>query len=107
MAALARFVTRRKRWVILGWIVAAVALGGLGSGLADETQDDFASFLPQGAESAEVQELLRDEFPGGETGFGLVVYRRAGGLTGADRRKIADDARRIDDAIPEIGRAHV
>ncbi len=102
MAALARFVTRRKAWVILAWIVAAIALGGLGAGLGDKTEDDFASFLPEGAESAEVQELLRDRFASGETGSGLVVYRREGGLTAADRRKVAADAERIAQAIPVV-----
>jgi RND superfamily putative drug exporter len=102
MSSLARFVTRHKVIVIVAWIVAAGIMGGLGAGLADKTTDDFASFLPKGAESAEVQTLLRDRFPGGETGAGLVVYRREGGLTAADRAKIAQDAERIDKAIPVV-----
>jgi RND superfamily putative drug exporter len=105
MAALARFVTRRKAWVIIGWIVAAVALGAVGSGLADKAEDDFVSFLPEEAESTAVQELLKERFPGGETSTGLVVYRRDDGrLTAADRGKIAADAEAIADAIPVTGR---
>ena len=99
MTLLARFVTRHKWWVIAFWVVAALALGGYGGGL--ETEDDFESFLPADAESTEVQQLLRDRFPGGETGTGLVVYRReAGAITPEQREKIAADAAAIADAIP-------
>ena len=79
--------------MVLGiWIVAFAALMPLGAKLADETQDDTASFLPESAESAEVVEILDEEFPGGETTQGLIVYQRDGGLTDADMGKIADDA---------------
>ena len=107
MSALARFVTgRRTKWVVIGaWVLAAVVMGGVGSGLADKTQDDFESFLPSDAESTEVQRLLRDRFPGGETSTGIIVYHRpAGALTEADRAKIAADARASADAIPVTGR---
>src|SRR5215212_10032108 len=93
MAALARFVTRRWYVVIALWVVGAFALGGYGAGLADKTQDDFASFLPKDAESTEVQALLKERFPGGETSSGLILYQRDGGpLTSADKAKIATDA---------------
>ena len=42
------------------WIVLAFAFSPLGAKLADETQDDTASFLPESAESTEVVELLDD-----------------------------------------------
>jgi RND superfamily putative drug exporter len=102
MSALAAFVSgRRTKWVVIAlWLVAVVALAPLGAKLADVTRDETASFLPPEAESTRVQELLRDRFPGGETGIGLIVYRRAGGLTDADEAKILRDARRVDAAIP-------
>jgi RND superfamily putative drug exporter len=102
MAALARFVTGRKtKWVVIaGWIVALLALSPLASKLADVTSDDTASFLPANADSTKVQQLLDERFSQGETASGLIVYRREGGLTAADRARIADDARRIDRAIP-------
>jgi putative drug exporter of the RND superfamily len=100
--SLARFVAgRRGKFVVLGiWVVAFAALMPLGSKLADETQDDTASFLPESAESTEVVEILDAEFPGGETTQGLIVYQREGGLTDADRQKIADDAAALD-ALPD------
>jgi putative drug exporter of the RND superfamily len=81
-------------------VVAVLALSPLGAKLADVTNDETASFLPEDADSTRVQELLRDRFPGGETTLGLIVYKRQGGLTETDRAKIARDARRVDDAIP-------
>jgi RND superfamily putative drug exporter len=102
MSALASFVSgRRTKWVVIAiWIVAVVALSPLGAKLADVTSDETASFLPDEAESTEVQQLLKQRFPGGETTLGLLVYKRDGGLTEADRAKIARDAERVDEAIP-------
>jgi RND superfamily putative drug exporter len=104
MRALARFVAgRRTKWlVILGWVVAVIALSPLGAKLSDVTTDDTESFLPAGAESTEVQRLLKDRFPGGETSSGLIVYHRAGGLRPADRVRILRDARAAAHAIPVV-----
>ena len=102
MNSLARFVAgKRGKFVVLAvWIVAFVALTPLGAKLADETQDDTASFLPESAESTEVVELLDSEFESGETTQGLIVYQRDGGLTEADQQKIADDAEAVE-ALPD------
>ena len=74
------------------WVVLVAVFGGIGSKLADATSDETRSFLPEDAESTKVQALLKDRFPGGETSIGLIVYRRAGGLTAADQRR--DQGRR-------------
>jgi len=102
MSALASFVCgRRTKWVVIAlWVLAVAALSPLASKVADVTSDETASFLPADADSTRVQELLKNRFPGGETSIGLIVYRRPGGLTDADRAKIARDAQRVDDAIP-------
>jgi RND superfamily putative drug exporter len=109
VSALASFVSgRRTKWVaLLLWLVAAGVMGSVGSKLADATTDETASFLPADAESTEVQELLKNRFGGGETTIGLIVYKREGGLTQADQQKIAEDARKIDDAIPVTRPAQV
>ena len=92
VGALASFVTgRRTKWVVLAiWIVAFVALMPLGAKLADETEDDTASFLPESAESTEVVELLDSEFSEGETTQGLIDLPARGradrGRQGEDRR---------------------
>ena len=102
MSALSRFVAgrRTKFAVIAVWLLALVAFGGLAAKLPDAVEDDFTSFLPESAESTEVQHLLADRSPGGETATGLIVYRRDGGLTPADQEKIERDAARLADAIP-------
>ncbi len=109
MSALASFVTgRRTKWVVIAlWIVAVVALSPLGSKLADATSDETTSFLPPQAESTQVQQVLKDRFSGGETSIGLIVYERDGGLTAADKARIARDAGRVDEAIPVTRPAQV
>jgi putative drug exporter of the RND superfamily len=106
VSLLARIVTgRRSKFAVIGiWVLLAMLLAGPASKLQDATEDDFASFLPADAESTEVQELLKERFPGGETATGLIVYRREGGLTPADEQKIAADAQRVGAAIPLKGR---
>jgi RND superfamily putative drug exporter len=104
--ALASFVAgRRTKWVVIAlWLVALVVTQPLGAKLQDETRDDTTSFLPESAESTEVVRVLDEEFPGGETTQGLIVYQRDGELTAADREKIAADARAVaalpDDELP-------
>lgn len=104
MRTLASFVAgRRGKWIVLGlWVVAFFGLVGFGSKLADQTTDDTESFLPKSAESTKVVQALDKEFPGGETDTGLIVYKREGGLTAADKQKIADDAAKVADAKDEV-----
>jgi putative drug exporter of the RND superfamily len=92
---------RRSKWVVIAiWIVAVGVMMPLGSKLADETRDDTASFLPESAESTRVVELLDSRFAAQETSQGLIVYQRDGGLTEADKAKIAEDAQRLE-ALPD------
>src|SRR5262245_19443421 len=86
-------VGRRSAWVVIGcWALAALALGPLGLKLPDETTQEF--LLPGGSQSVQVKRILNERFPGGELQPALLVYQRAGGLTPADRARIAADARR-------------
>jgi RND superfamily putative drug exporter len=105
MRALARIVTgRRTKWlVVLAWIVLAVVFAPLGAKLGDVTDNRTETFLPPEAESTEVLRLEESRFPGGETVSGLIVYRRPGGLTAADRARITRDAQRIARALPLVG----
>jgi putative drug exporter of the RND superfamily len=76
--ALASFVSgRRTKWfVVVAWIVLLAALSSLGQQLADETNDETQSFLPDSAESTEVVRLLDEEFEGGQTVNGLLIHER-------------------------------
>jgi RND superfamily putative drug exporter len=94
---------RRSKWlVVAAWIVLVAIFAGPGSKLGDETNDQTEGFLPADAESTKVLNLLEDRFPGGETTEALVVYRRRGGLTAADVRKIQRDARLAARALPVV-----
>jgi RND superfamily putative drug exporter len=94
---LASIVTgRRSKWfVLVGWILALAITQPIGSKLGDVTTDDTESFLPSSAESTEVVRKLDRDFPQGETDQAIVVYKRSGGLTAADKQKIAADAQEI------------
>jgi len=102
MGALARIVTgRRSKWlVVVAWVVLIAPFGILGSKLADVTDNRTESVLPSDAESTEALRVQEQRFPGGETVSGLLVYRRAGALTDADRAAIAGDAELAAGAVP-------
>src|SRR3954454_5109547 len=94
MARIARFVTgRRTKWAVLViWIVAVIALGGLSGKVADIQDDSVDSQLPPSAQSTEVFKLQKERFKSGQTTTGLLVYERKGGLNAADKALIAKDA---------------
>jgi RND superfamily putative drug exporter len=99
---------RRTKWLVpVVWLVLIAVGTPLGSKLQDVTKDETSSFLPSSAESTEVNHLLKDRFASGQTVNGIVVYRRATGLTAADRRKIVADARRAQAELPIIGKPAV
>jgi RND superfamily putative drug exporter len=103
MRALASFVTgRRTKWVVLGvWALLFLGFSPLAAKVGDAVNDQFESFLPEDAQSTEVAEILRERFEAGQTAGGLVVYRREGGLTAADRERIGLDAA-VAQGDPEI-----
>lgn len=99
---------RRGRWVVVGlWLAAAVVLAPVGSQLPDVTSDEYV--LPGGTPTARISDTLERRFDGGDERLALLVYRRAGGLTDADRDAIATEARRAAEvelvarAIPPVG----
>jgi RND superfamily putative drug exporter len=94
LARLAALVTgRRAAWVVIGgWVLLAAVLAPFAAKLPDETSQAF--LLPGGSQSVTVSRILRQRFPGGDLQPVLLVYRRAGGLTPADRARIAADSRR-------------
>jgi len=106
MRALASFVTgRRTKWLVVAvWVVLAVVFAGPGSKLADETNNQTQSFLPDSAESTKVLNLQDDRFPQHQTRDALIVYRHKGGLTDADKRRIARDAQQAARSLPIVGR---
>jgi RND superfamily putative drug exporter len=95
---------RRTKWlVVLAWVVLLIVFAPLGSKLRDVTDNRTEAFLPKNAESTQVLRITQREF-GGQTVSALVVYRRAGGLTAADRARIVRDAARAKATLPVVGR---
>jgi RND superfamily putative drug exporter len=94
----------RRLWAfgVLAVLVLLVGLGGGGfqSKLADVQKNDNSAFLPASAESTKVDKLAAPFTPT-STIPGFLVYQRAGGLTAADRSKVAADAQRLS-AVPGV-----
>ena len=75
------------RILILIWLVVAVVVTPLAGRLDSAQTNNAASFLPAGAESTKVINA-QTRLPGGDAVPTVVVFHRAGGLTGADRSAI-------------------
>ncbi len=84
---------RRAKWiVVLVWFaIVGVSIGGrLVEKFADAEKNESTSFLPGDAESTKALEATT-KLEGGELAPLVIVYRREGGLTRADRRVIRRD----------------
>jgi RND superfamily putative drug exporter len=84
---------RHAKWIIaLVWIgaMAAVIAGNLPAKYSDAERNEPSSFLPGNAESTKALKQT-ERIQGGEQAAMIVVYRRDGGLTVADRRHINKD----------------
>ena len=82
---------RRVKFVVLvAWVALAALAVPLAAGLGAAKDDRQSGYLPGASES--VRALRASErFPSGEVAAAVVVYRRRGGLTAADRAVIAAD----------------
>lgn len=91
---LAQFPGRRSSWAVIGvWIVLAAVFTPFGAKVPDVTNDEYV--LPGKSQTARIHRMLRDRFPGGDQRPALIVYRRQGGLTPADRQRIVEDAAEV------------
>jgi RND superfamily putative drug exporter len=84
----------RGRWlpwaVLAAWLVLAGISAPAGQKIREEVNDEYE--LPAGSQSAEIERILRERFPGGDQRTTLLVYSRPGGLSAADRMRILGDA---------------
>lgn len=95
---------RRSRWVVLGlWVVAVGASLPFALRIGPAESNDLLALLPSKAQSTEVLRLER-QLPSGRNLHAVVVFRRASGLTSADRARVALVAERVRGArIPGAG----
>ena len=100
-AALGRFVTRFRWYVIAAWVLLAVVVVSLAPALTS-TQDE-SEFLPKHYESIRAAQIQEDEFPSQfQPGAIMVFDRRDGGaLTAADSTKVAGIVESLDAAIKD------
>jgi putative drug exporter of the RND superfamily len=92
---LATFSYRRRRWVVLAWIVAVIGL----TIVAGKVGDDFAeSFSVKGTDSSKAQDLLQATFPQRAGDSGQLVVEAPGGVDQAVVRA------RVEDAIARIAK---
>ena len=66
-------------------------LGPLGAKLADVQEDDAIASLPRDSEATTAYNRAAQAFPDSNALIAVAVYTRAGGLTDADRAKVAAD----------------
>jgi RND superfamily putative drug exporter len=90
--------TRQGKWIVFAaWIV--LVFGGAALGLptkfSDAEENESTSFLPEEAESTRALQIS-EELQEGELAPTVIAYRRAGGLTEADRAWIASDRERLN-----------
>jgi RND superfamily putative drug exporter len=91
---------RTKYLVLVFWILVIAVTGPLSSKLMGAEKNDASAYLPASAEST--QELnLQDRFVSKNLNPAVVVYVRPSGLTPADLRKAAADARSFA-ALPAV-----
>jgi RND superfamily putative drug exporter len=82
---------RRAKWAVIAvWIALLVPAAMLAGQLGEVEDNDNSAWLPADAESTEVAERVADFMPA-ETVPAIVVYERAGGVTGADLEQAEAD----------------
>lgn len=94
----ALFSGPRAKWVVLAvWVLGIFIAAGpaqLPTKFTDAENNESTSFLPEDAESTKAL-AASEALQGGELAPAVIVYRRESGLTPEDRRRIADDARKL------------
>ena len=91
---------RTKYLVVVFWVIVIALTGSLAGKLQGAEKNDASSYLPASAEST--QELnAQARFTSKNLNPAVVVYQRASGITAADFRKAAADARSFA-ALPAV-----
>jgi len=92
---------RRSKWVVLAvWLLIVPVAGTFGGKFEDAQKNEQSSFLPGDAESVKAIDAV-EGLPSGDVIPAVVVYRRDGGLTPADRRQIGDERTALNRALPK------
>ncbi|UUY01832.1 MMPL family transporter [Svornostia abyssi] len=93
----------RAKWVVFfTWllIVIGTVATGLPEKFTDAEKNESTSFLPGDAESTKALEIT-EELNDGEKAPTVIVYRRDGGLTDADKQAIQEDLSKLNEITAE------
>jgi putative drug exporter of the RND superfamily len=93
---------RRAKWVVFVVVLLVFGAAASFSGKFESAQkNETSSFLPGDAESVRALDLVK-RYPGGELAPAVIVYERRSGLTGADRRRIAQTVVKLNRNRPPL-----
>src|SRR5690349_24694289 len=93
---------KRSKYVVL--VIAVLFFGGLASqsGKFEGVQkNESSSWLPGDAESLKALEAIQ-KLPGGELAPAVIVFERRGGLTDADKQRIAQTRQKLNENRPKL-----
>lgn len=80
----------KGKWIVIAvWLILAFGIVPLAPSLADVVNNDSSTFLPEGAESTQVEELVKARFASDSTPA-IVVFHNPDGLTD-EQKAVADD----------------
>jgi RND superfamily putative drug exporter len=87
---------RTAKWIVFAvTFVVFAAFASQGGKFENAQKNETSSFLPGSAESVKTLKAI-ERFPGGEAAPAVVVYERASGLTGADKRRISETVGKLN-----------
>jgi RND superfamily putative drug exporter len=97
---LGRFVVQNPWKIIVGWVLAAVAIFVFAPSLTEVTNTDQANFLPSSYESAKAQALAATSFAETSDSSATIVVRRTDGqpLSDADQQAVGTLAQKLQSA---------
>jgi RND superfamily putative drug exporter len=86
---------RRGKWVVLvSWLIVFMVAAPFAGKLFNAANNDRVEYLPKSAESTAVLKAQK-QFPQGQVIPAMVVYKRDGGVTEADKQRAAADQQRL------------
>lgn len=91
MHKLGQFIVKRRWWILLIWVVAAVAIVSFSPKLSSVESNDQSSFLPKSYESIKAFNTADKISPEAKDATDIVVFKNKNGqpLSAADRRAVA------------------
>src|SRR3954454_3837954 len=87
---------RRSRWIVIAtWVVLAIGLGWLQPKLQARAADESETFRARGAESTQVHQLLKQNFPEGRWSTSVLAYVAKHGSIYSQAGRISHDTDQI------------